>query len=103
MCKCTPNLRTPFCGKGDCVWPRAKGEIKLTLKDDINISSKQIRDYIHELEANSPIASYVQEIAGLRDNIADLIADHRRLENKLTVSETENFFMRKDIQNVQMR
>lgn len=21
MCKCTPNIRTPFCGKGDCEWP----------------------------------------------------------------------------------
>lgn len=21
MCKCTPNIRTPFCGKGDCVAP----------------------------------------------------------------------------------
>jgi hypothetical protein len=22
MCKCNPNIRTPFCGKGDCVWPK---------------------------------------------------------------------------------
>lgn len=21
MCKCTPEIKTPFCGKGDCVWP----------------------------------------------------------------------------------
>lgn len=21
MCKCTPNLKTPFCGKPGCVWP----------------------------------------------------------------------------------
>lgn len=21
MCKCTPNLRTPFCGKPGCQWP----------------------------------------------------------------------------------
>lgn len=21
MCKCNPSIRTPFCGKGDCVWP----------------------------------------------------------------------------------
>jgi hypothetical protein len=21
VCKCTPNIRTPFCGKGDCVPP----------------------------------------------------------------------------------
>lgn len=27
MCKCTPNIRTPFCGKGDCVWPHEKKEV----------------------------------------------------------------------------
>ena len=21
MCKCTPSIRTPFCGKPGCVWP----------------------------------------------------------------------------------
>ncbi len=21
MCQCNPNIRTPFCGNGDCVWP----------------------------------------------------------------------------------
>ena len=26
MCKCTPNIRTPYCGKGDCVWPNQKKE-----------------------------------------------------------------------------
>jgi len=24
MCKCTPEVRTPFCGKGDCTWPHKK-------------------------------------------------------------------------------
>ena len=24
MCKCTPGIKTPFCGRGDCVWPRNK-------------------------------------------------------------------------------
>lgn len=22
MCKCTPNIRTPFCGKIGCEWPK---------------------------------------------------------------------------------
>ena len=21
MCKCNPQIKSPFCGKGDCVWP----------------------------------------------------------------------------------
>lgn len=24
MCKCTPEIRTPFCGKGECIWPHQK-------------------------------------------------------------------------------
>jgi len=24
MCKCTPNLRTPYCGKPGCEWPDKK-------------------------------------------------------------------------------
>jgi hypothetical protein len=25
MCKCNPEIRTPFCGKGDCEWPKPEG------------------------------------------------------------------------------
>lgn len=24
MCKCDPNIRTPYCGRGDCVPPKQK-------------------------------------------------------------------------------
>ena len=24
MCKCTPEIRTPFCGKPECGWPKQK-------------------------------------------------------------------------------
>lgn len=24
MCKCSPEIRTPYCGKGDCKWPEEK-------------------------------------------------------------------------------
>lgn len=26
MCKCRPMVKTPYCGKGDCVWPDLKIE-----------------------------------------------------------------------------
>ena len=31
MCKCTPEIRTPFCGKGDCQWPAGTvlGRVKI--------------------------------------------------------------------------
>jgi hypothetical protein len=25
MCKCIPNMRTPYCGVGDCQWPDQSG------------------------------------------------------------------------------
>lgn len=25
MCKCTPEMRTPFCGKIGCQWPKPEG------------------------------------------------------------------------------
>lgn len=24
MCQCNPDIRTPYCGKGNCVWPNQK-------------------------------------------------------------------------------
>jgi hypothetical protein len=26
MCRCTPNVRTPFCGKPGCEWPGERSE-----------------------------------------------------------------------------
>lgn len=28
MCKCTPNIRTPFCGRPGCEWPKQKEKTK---------------------------------------------------------------------------
>lgn len=33
MCKCTPNIRTPFCGKSGCEWPTSEPK-RLTLESD---------------------------------------------------------------------
>jgi hypothetical protein len=27
MCKCTPGIKTPFCGKGDCQWPEQQPKV----------------------------------------------------------------------------
>jgi len=27
MCKCNPQIKSPFCGKGDCIWPKQKTEV----------------------------------------------------------------------------
>lgn len=31
MCKCTPEIRTPFCGKLDCEWPKEPGTRETTV------------------------------------------------------------------------
>lgn len=29
MCQCNPQIKSPFCGKGDCVWPESmRTEVK---------------------------------------------------------------------------
>lgn len=29
MCQCTPNIRTPFCGKPGCEWPEQRSKDEL--------------------------------------------------------------------------
>lgn len=53
MCKCTPNLRTPFCGKGDCVWPREKNDISkrfpggIWIYERVRNCDKYFKIYVH--------------------------------------------------------
>jgi hypothetical protein len=30
MCQCTPEIRTPYCGKGSCQWPEEKSKTEAT-------------------------------------------------------------------------
>jgi len=34
MCKCTPGIKTPYCGKGDCRWPAPPPREKNTMTID---------------------------------------------------------------------
>lgn len=47
MCKCTPEIRTPFCGKPGCQWP--KDERRLLLPPRIAVLSSI--DY-HQAQAD---------------------------------------------------
>lgn len=35
MCKCTPEIRTPFCGKPGCTWPPQTTPLAPTLEQDV--------------------------------------------------------------------
>lgn len=41
MCKCTPEMRTPFCGKPGCEWPKSQF-------DDLDAFKEALADLAHE-------------------------------------------------------
>lgn len=41
MCKCTPNVRTPFCGKPGCEWSKPEGTRKVIPIAD----TRELRQY----------------------------------------------------------
>lgn len=53
MCKCTPEIRTPFCGKGDCVWPFPTN---LSL-EQINRAMSSLTDSVNELGRLSKLSN----------------------------------------------
>lgn len=47
MCKCDPNIRTPFCGKVGCRWPKGDGKLQtpcIISEDDKVEFVPQIKD-----------------------------------------------------------
>lgn len=47
MCKCRPEIRTPFCGVGDCVWPDKKeGLIMKYLLEVETYSNPGVKEYV---------------------------------------------------------
>lgn len=40
MCKCTPSVRTPFCGKEGCEWPNGEGDIRETAQRPIQVGDR---------------------------------------------------------------
>ena len=59
MCKCTPEIRTPFCGRGDCVWPgtHKEGERKT------EIDHAELRAKTSECEALRGALEKIKEVA----------------------------------------
>jgi hypothetical protein len=56
MCLCTPEIRTPYCGKGDCVWPGSKPENARESTDTIESAAKEFLaalDHAHKMDTQS--------------------------------------------------
>jgi hypothetical protein len=52
MCRCTPNIRTPFCGKPSCGWPDSIEieELKVTHEENIYHNLEKIQKRVTALE-----------------------------------------------------
>lgn len=50
MCKCTPNMKTPFCGKGDCQWPKQEG-IRIEITRMCMWCGKQYNEELEKIHA----------------------------------------------------
>jgi hypothetical protein len=66
MCKCTPNIKTPFCGKPGCEWPpRSPKEIAT---DRLRRASERLR------VANAELDSAEREHSGALQALENLEA-----------------------------
>lgn len=52
MCKCTPGIRTPFCGKPGCEWPKPIPDPKQKEYSDIYQALIIWRNYIETGDVN---------------------------------------------------
>lgn len=43
MCQCTPEIRTPWCGRGDCVPPPQRNTKILKLSEIMEILNKELK------------------------------------------------------------
>lgn len=87
MCKCTPNIRTPWCGKPGCETP--KQTYRPTPKRLIMGPVKHMCQMIHDSEGNHVCdirgygrLSYMENSDQLQDKIGDWVAE--AINEKLT-------------------
>ena len=63
MCVCNPSIRTPYCGKGTCVWPKPEPEVAcevcgapgITTSNEDEIFEYAIKDDIHTMTMKIPV------------------------------------------------
>ena len=51
MCKCTPEIKTPFCGKGDCQWPKSYIGIYYPSERPVGAPMREVVELTSDLEA----------------------------------------------------
>lgn len=79
MCQCTPGIRTPYCGRGTCVWPHAKpAGAREALYD------QTVRDLFGELEGRRIVGLSQHDKDEFRETGVTRIVLH--LDNGSTLS-----------------
>ena len=66
MCKCTPNKRTPFCGKPGCGWPAGK-------------SPEELPNVVHQIVGEIVAMEYDGDCKAIAAAIIDKDGDVRTL------------------------
>ncbi len=51
MCQCTPEIKTPFCGKGNCQWPKSYIGVYFPLERPVASPMREIEELHSDLEA----------------------------------------------------
>lgn len=77
MCKCTPSMRTPFCGRPGCEWPGTKPAG--ARRSDVNrfvAAETAIREAMLAVEAMPPderLTDAVSLLSRAKDAVADYV------------------------------
>lgn len=82
MCKCTPTIRTPFCGRGDCQWPEQKPEgARIAQVDRI---SNLIGEWDAKVPASEDATALLTVLVEMRERIVNLEAEVAFLKRPAT-------------------
>lgn len=67
MCKCTPECRTPFCGKTGCEWPPQKAPTPATPAQAEELAKKAVGDYLTacRMTDREQIGNYLMKLASV--------------------------------------
>lgn len=75
MCKCTPNIRTPFCGKLGCEWPKPKGARRADTDRYVKAETaiREAMLAVESMPADERLTDAVMYLSRAKDAVADFV------------------------------
>lgn len=85
MCKCTPNLRTLFCGRPGCEWPKVLNLKERNKMDEkmISIPSKlfdTVTDFLFEVSDDPAKLSVKIAASFIRNQLREIEQDNLKMD-----------------------